>query len=340
MSLEGKTILVTGAAGFIGSALVNKLLDSNAKIVGIDNINNYYSQDLKRARVLEIRKKVVELQGTFNLYESSIEISKNIESISSKYKFDIVVHLAAQAGVRYSLDNPDSYINSNLVGFGNILELCKNQCTKNFIYASSSSVYGGNKKLPFEESDKVELPLNLYAATKRSNELMAYSYSHLYQIPTTGLRFFTVYGPWGRPDMAPMIFTDAILKSSKIKVFNNGKMRRDFTYIDDIVEGIYRCCKKPATPEKISTNKIMSAPYRIFNIGNGNPINLMDFIRYLENTIGIKVTKEFCSIQAGDAVETWACTSKLKDWIDYSPKTSVQEGIELLVNWYRNFYSL
>ena len=340
MSLEDKTILVTGAAGFIGSALIKKLLDSNAKIVGIDNINNYYSQDLKRARIVEIRKKVIELQGTFVLYESSIEISKNLKSISSEYKFDIVIHLAAQAGVRFSLENPGSYINSNLVGFGNILELCKNQCIKNFIYASSSSVYGGNKKLPFEESDKVELPLNLYAATKRSNELMAYSYSHLYQIPTTGLRFFTVYGPWGRPDMAPMIFTDAILKGSKIKVFNDGKMRRDFTYIDDIVEGIYRCCKKPATPEKISCRNKISAPYRIFNIGNGKPINLLDFIGYLEKTVGIKVTKEFCSMQAGEAVETWACTSKLKEWIDYSPKTSVEDGIELLVNWYRNFYSI
>ena len=340
MSLKGKSILVTGAAGFIGSALVKKLLDSNVKIIGLDNINDYYSKDLKRARLKEIDKKQITSKGSWFFYEASLENEKEIKFISSKNKFDIVVHLAAQAGVRYSLQNPVSYINSNLVGFGNILELCKDQCIKNFIFASSSSVYGGNKVLPFEEKHPVDCPLNLYASTKRSNELMAFSYSHLYQIPITGLRFFTVYGPWGRPDMAPFIFTDAIFKRKKIKIFNNGKMRRDFTFIDDIVEGVFRCCQKPASSDKISNDFRIKAPFKIFNIGNGCPIKLMDFIKYLEDATGIKAQKEFLDMQPGDVAETWASTKKLKNWIDYSPTTSIKDGLGLLVEWYKNYYSI
>ena len=243
MTLEGKDILVTGCAGFIGAALVKKLLGSNANIIGIDNINSYYSEELKLARLEDIKKKKDKSKGSWDFFKISLEDNDSFRKVYLKHDFDIVVHLAAQAGVRYSLINPESYINSNLVGFGNVLEMCREKSIKNFIFASSSSVYGGNKVLPFEEKNIVDSPLNLYAATKRSNELMAFSYSHLYQIPTTGLRFFTVYGPWGRPDMAPLIFTNSIFKGSKINIFNYGMMRRDFTYIDDIVEGILGVAK-------------------------------------------------------------------------------------------------
>ena len=338
MSLEGKEILVTGCAGFIGAALVIKLLDANAHVIGIDNINDYYSKNLKLSRLNEIKKMAEKSKGKWNFFEVSLEDKESLKVICLHNQFDMVVHLAAQAGVRYSLINPSAYVNSNLVSFGNILEICREQRIKNFIFASSSSVYGNNKKLPFKENHNVDHPVSLYAATKKSNELMAHSYSHLFKIPTTGLRFFTVYGPWGRPDMAPMIFTKSILEGGKIKIFNKGKMRRDFTYIDDIVEGIYRCCQKPATPEEVFKKDPISAPYRIFNIGNGKPIDLMDFVRNLENTIGLKVSKEFCSMQPGDVKETWASTTKLKEWIEYSPKTSLKEGLELFVNWYKRYY--
>ena len=241
--------------------------------------------------------------------------------------------------MRYSLENPSSYINSNLVGFGNILELCKEKTIKNFIFASSSSVYGENKEIPFSESHNVDYPVSLYAATKKSNELMAHSYSHLYQIPTTGLRLFTVYGPWGRPDMAPMIFAKSIIEGNVIKVFNKGEMKRDFTYIDDVVEGIFRCCQKPAVFDK-KLGSSSKAPFRVFNIGNGKTIELMRFIQILEDTFGIKSKKEFVEMQKGDVVKTWADTSNLKEWIEYSPKISLEEGIRIFCNWYLKYYKV
>ena len=338
MSLEGKKILVTGCAGFIGAALVCKLLESNANVIGIDNINDYYSIDLKLARLKEIKKKKDQSKGSWLFFKLTLEDKKSFKKIYFEHDFDVVVHLAAQAGVRYSLINPESYINSNLVGFGNILEMCKEKSIKNFIFASSSSVYGNDKRLPFNEGLSVDHPVSLYAANKKSNELLAHSYSHLYQIPTTGLRFFTVYGPWGRPDMAPMLFIKSILERKKIKIFNHGNMRRDFTYIDDVIEGIYRCCFKPAFCEKTKSDFFSNAPYRIFNIGNGNPIKLMDFINILEKNLGMETKKEFLGMQKGDVVETWADLEKITHWIDYKPSTSLEKGLFNFVNWYKNFY--
>ena len=337
MSLARKKILVTGCAGFIGAALVSKLLDSNANVVGIDNINSYYCQKLKFARLEEIKKKKDKSKGSWNFFKLSLEDSESFKKIYLKHDFDVVVHLAAQAGVRYSLINPEAYINSNLVGFGNVLEMCRKKNTKNFIFASSSSVYGGNEKVPFKESDNVDHPVSFYAATKKANELMAHSYSHLYQIPTTGLRFFTVYGPWGRPDMAPIIFAKSIFKKEKIQIFNKGNMFRDFTYIDDIVTGIYKCCYKNAIQED-SESLSSNAPYKIFNIGNGHPIKLMRFISLLEKEIGIEAKKEFIDMQPGDVVETWSDSSSLKEWIGYHPTTPIEIGIRKFVKWYKDYY--
>ena len=339
MSLEGKKILVTGSAGFIGAALASKLLDANANVIGIDNINSYYSKQLKIARLDEIKKKENKSKGSWDFFKLSLEDKESFKKIYLNHAFDIVIHLAAQAGVRYSLINPDSYINSNLVGFGNVLEMCREKSIKNFIFASSSSVYGNDKRLPLKENLSVDHPVSLYAATKKSNELLAHSYSHLYQIPTTGLRFFTVYGPWGRPDMAPMLFIKSILERKKIKIFNHGNMRRDFTYIDDIVEGIYRCCLKPAFCEEKRSDFFSTAPYRVFNIGNGKPIKLMDFINILEKNLGIESKKEYLGMQQGDVVDTWANTNNLKDWIGFAPSTSLAKGINNFVNWYKNYYS-
>lgn len=338
MSLEGKEILITGCAGFIGAALVKKLLLSNINVVGIDNINNYYSKDLKLSRLNEIKKQEKKSKGKWDFYEISLEDSNSLKDICQIHHFEIVVHLAAQAGVRYSLTNPDSYINSNLVGFGNILEICKEIKVKNFIFASSSSVYGNQKIFPFDENLKVDYPVSLYAATKKSNELMAHAYSHLYQIPTTGLRFFTVYGPWGRPDMAPMIFAKSILEGNEIEIFNQGEMRRDFTYIDDVIEGIYRCCFKPAICDPNLNISLTSAPFKIFNIGRGEPIELMKFIEILENCLGIESKKKFCSMQKGDVVETWANITSLEKWVGYKPQTSIEKGIEVFINWYKDYY--
>ncbi len=340
MLLENKEILVTGCAGFIGAALVKKLLNFNVNVTGIDNLNTYYSKNLKLARLEQIKKNRKFTKGNFNFFQFSLEDWESLRKICFEIDFDIVIHLAAQAGVRYSLKNPESYINSNLVAFGNILDLCKNQDIKNFIFASSSSVYGNNKQIPFNEKDNVDYPISLYAATKKSNELMAHAYSHLYQIPTTGLRFFTVYGPWGRPDMAPMIFTKAILEKRVIKIFNKGNMSRDFTYIDDVVEGICRCCLKPAVKDNQISDFSSKAPYKIFNIGNGKPVNLMRFIEILENSLGIESKKEYLGMQQGDVVDTWANTTNLKDWIGYAPTTSLEKGINNFVNWYKNYYSL
>ncbi len=338
-----KKVLVTGAAGFIGAALVNKLLMNNDQVVGIDNLNDYYSKELKKARLLNININKKRLNGFWEFYETSIESNKSVKEICSKHDFDVIVHLAAQAGVRYSLKNPQAYIDSNIVGFGNILEICRENKIKNFIFASSSSVYGTNRKLPFSEDDNVDYPISLYAATKKSNELMAHSYSHLYQIPTTGLRFFTVYGPWGRPDMAPMIFAKAILSEKKISIFNHGLMSRDFTYIDDIVEGLFRCCDRAATPDLEINNfdansSLESAPYRIFNIGNSNPINLLDFIDILEDKLGKKAIKEFVEMQPGDVISTYADTKRLFNWVGYKPTTSIEHGTHLFAEWYKKYF--
>ena len=330
-------IIVTGAAGFIGAALSKKLLDSGFQVVGIDNLNHYYSPALKEKRLSLIKEKI-----GWNFYKVSLENKEEIEEIFSKYKPKVVVNLAAQAGVRYSIDNPDSYIQSNIVGFLNIIESCRKHEVENFIYASSSSVYGGNKKMPFNEDHQVDHPISLYAATKKSNELIAHTYSSIFKIPSTGLRFFTVYGPWGRPDMSPMIFTKSILKKQPIEIFNFGKMKRDFTFIDDIVEGIFRCCFKPATvDEKFDSQKPKSstsfAPHRIFNIGNSSPVELMDFINILEDQIGVKAIKTFKEMQKGDVVATEADILKFSKWVNFKPETSLENGIEIFVKWFKEY---
>ena len=330
--------LVTGAAGFIGSALTIKLLENGENVIGIDNINNYYDQSLKYARLNQIEKTAKNKKGKFEFHKLSIEDFTSMDKILGGRDIKIIVHLAAQAGVRYSLENPNVYFQSNLMGFGNILELVRKLEVSNFIFGSSSSVYGANKVSPFREDQIVDKPVSLYAATKKSNELLAHSYSHLYQIPTIGLRFFTVYGPYGRPDMAPMIFIKAILEDKPIKVFNNGKMKRDFTYIDDIVEGIYRCCYKPVKRENNTGGFCEIAPFKIFNIGNGKPVDLMDFINLLGKNLNKEVRKEFLPMQKGDVVQTFACTKFLKEWINYSPTTSIDEGIDKFVRWYKSYY--
>ena len=342
MIKQNSKILVTGVAGFIGSAVAKRLISENHTVIGIDNLNSYYDVNLKNERLKNIND-VKKTDLNFIFYKGSIEDETFLNKIFHDHKPSIVVNLAAQAGVRYSIDNPMSYFKSNLLGFGNIVEMCRNYNVENFVYASSSSVYGGNKKLPFKETDQVNHPVSLYAATKKSNELIAHTYSHLYQIPSTGLRFFTVYGPWGRPDMAPMIFTKAILNNQPIKVFNNGEMSRDFTFIDDIVDGVIRCCFKPATVNnKFNSFKPDPAtsfsPHRIFNIGNSKVVKLLDFIEILEREIGIKAIKEFSPMQKGDVVNTSADTNLINNWVDFSSKTSLQEGIKKFISWYKIFY--
>ncbi len=338
-----KTILVTGVAGFIGSAVVKKLLSNGEKVIGIDNLNSYYDQKLKNDRLQNIEKISSSSNGTWKFEKIALEDSSKLKNIFKIYNPEIVINLAAQAGVRYSIDNPNSYILSNLVGFGNILESCKECKVKNLIYASSSSVYGGNTKMPFEEDDSVAHPISLYASTKRSNELMAHSYSHLFGIPATGLRLFTVYGPWGRPDMAPMIFTEAIFNRKPLKIYNFGKMLRDFTFIDDVVEAIVKCTYKPATISEDfnydnPTTSDSFAPHRIFNVGNSNPIELSKFIDLLESFIGIKAIKVFEDIQPGDVVATAANTEKLEKWINFQPKVSIEVGLKIFVEWYKKYY--
>jgi len=337
-----ETIIVTGAAGFIGAALVKALLTLGFKVIGIDNLNDYYSTSLKRARLTEI-EKVSTKNGKWFFYQIPIEDNKVLHEIINRYKPKVFVHLAAQAGVRYSITNPGAYIQSNLVGFANVLEGCRQNKIPHLIYASSSSVYGGNKNLPFYEEQAVNHPVSLYAATKKSNELMAHTYSHLYDLPTTGLRFFTVYGPWGRPDMAPMIFARSILKNEPIRVFNHGKMHRDFTYIDDVVEGIIRCCFKKASIDDdfnplIPNPSTSSAPYRVFNIGNSHPIQLTYFIELLEENLGKKAIKNFQPMQPGDVVSTAARMDLLNSWIEYKPITSIENGIKLFSEWYLDYF--
>jgi len=340
-----KKILVTGAAGFIGAALVIRLLEKGNIVIGLDDLNSYYDPLLKEARLSEIKSVVNKSSGSWNFYKASLENETFLKEIFSSHSPDVVINLAAQAGVRYSLKNPSSYIQSNLVGFANLLEQCRCHSVDNLIFASSSSVYGGNKKLPFCETQSVDHPVSLYAATKKANELMAHSYSHLYGIPTIGLRFFTVYGPWGRPDMAPIIFARSILNKEPINVFNFGKMKRDFTYIDDVVEGIYRCCSKPATINKdfdgFDPDQSTSfSPYRIFNVGNSQPIELLRFIEILEKSLGVKAIKNFQPIQPGDVEATAANTDLLESWIGFKPKTSLEFGVNKFAEWYIKYYKL
>ena len=338
-----KNILVTGAAGFIGAEVSIRLIERGENVIGIDNINEYYDVNLKKARIKRINNIASKINRKWNFFCFSIEDKSKLNNISEIFPPDIVINLAAQAGVRYSINNPDKYLNTNLVGFGNILEICRKHCVENLIYASSSSVYGGNKKVPFKESDLVDHPISLYAATKKANEVMAHSYSHLFQIPSTGLRLFTVYGPWGRPDMAPMIFAKSILQRLPIKVFNNGQMIRDFTYIDDVVDAIESCCYKPATKDlkfkSLCTNpENSSAPHMIFNVGSNRPISLLKFIEVLENQLGVVAKKEFKPIQPGDVERTWADIENLNSWINYKPKIDFNEGIRNFSNWYKSYF--
>tara|TARA_B100000579_G_scaffold435085_1_gene457482 strand:- start:317 stop:1342 length:1026 start_codon:yes stop_codon:yes gene_type:complete len=338
-----KKILVTGSAGFIGAALVIRLIENGENVIGLDDLNSYYDPNLKESRLKKIHAVLDSSPGKWKFYKSSLENQTDLKHIFKTHSPEIVINLAAQAGVRYSIENPSSYIQSNLVGFLNLLEQCRHHEVDNLIFASSSSVYGGNKKLPFSESQSVDHPVSLYASTKKANELMAHSYSHLYGIPCTGLRFFTVYGPWGRPDMAPMIFAKSILNKKPINVFNYGKMQRDFTYIDDIVEGVYRCCYKPAYIDNnfdyLNPSQYTSfAPFRIFNIGNSKPVELLRFIEILEEEIGVKSIKNFLPMQPGDVEATSANTDLLERWVGFKPSTSIEVGVHKFAKWYLDYY--
>ena len=325
-------ILVTGAAGFIGHQTTLKLLARGDTVIGVDNLNDYYDVSLKESRLQDIAKHPQ--ASNFKFIKLDLADTSATEDLFKAEQPQRVIHLAAQPGVRYSLQNPHAYVQSNLVAFTNILEGCRHNKVEHLVYASSSSVYGGNTKLPFSEQDTVDHPVSLYAASKKANELMAHTYSHLYAIPTTGLRFFTVYGPWGRPDMSPFLFADAILNNKPIKVFNHGDMMRDFTYIDDIVEGVVRVADKPATPQVNS-----SVPYRVFNIGNNQPEKLMDFIGILENAFGKLAEKEFLPMQAGDVKATYADTSAIETWVGFKPYTPLKDGIAKFADWYKVYYN-
>ncbi|GKX31767.1 NAD-dependent epimerase [Vallitalea longa] len=333
-------ILVTGVAGFIGFHLSSLLLDYDYQVIGIDNLNDYYVTKIKEDRIKNLQK-----HSNFIFHKIDLKDKTTLDNIFKTYHPDYVINLAAQAGVRYSIENPYAYVDSNLIGFMNILEACRNYPVKHLLYASSSSVYGGNKVAPFSTNHNVDHPVSLYAATKKSNELMAHTYSHLYGIPTTGLRFFTVYGPWGRPDMAYFSFTKNILAGKPIKVFNHGKMERDFTYIDDIVEGIYKLIDKIPTANKdwdesrdsLSTS---FAPYKIYNIGNNNPVQLMRFINALENALGVEAEKIYMDMQPGDVLRTYADVSDLEKDIDFRPITSIEDGLQKFVDWYRDYYKV
>ncbi len=343
MTNQRKSILITGVAGFIGAALAKELLKRGENVVGIDNLNDYYDVNLKLSRLKEIEKVVQKENSIWKFYKNSLQESNDLELIFKNNMPQIVVNLAAQAGVRYSLENPRSYIDSNLLGFFNILENCKTFKISNLIYASSSSVYGGNRDLPYSEKHQVNHPVSLYAVTKKSNELMAHSYSHLYGLSITGLRFFTVYGPWGRPDMAPMIFSKAIMKGDPIDVYNFGNMMRDFTYIDDVVEVICRCCEKPAFKDESFDSKNPNpstsfAPHRLFNVGNNKPIKLIEFIDILENSLGKKSIKNLKKLQDGDVLETAADTDLLYKWINFVPNTKIEDGLEIFTKWYLDYF--
>ena len=336
-----RKVLLTGAAGFIGAALSIRLLQHGDQVIGLDNLNDYYDPSLKQARLRQV--EAAASPGAWRFEHLALEDEQALMTLFAEERPQVVVNLAAQAGVRYSLENPAAYIQSNLVGFGHVLEGCRHHGVENLVYASSSSVYGGNRNLPFHERQPVNHPVSLYAASKKANELMAHTYSHLYGLPATGLRFFTVYGPWGRPDMAPMLFARAILAGEPIKVFNYGKMQRDFTYIDDIVEGVIRCCDKPATvnpdfnplqPDPATA----AAPHRVFNIGNSQPTELLRFIEVMEQALGRQAIKDFQEMQPGDVVATAADTKALKEWIGFAPSTSIENGIKVFSEWYRHHY--
>ena len=329
--------LVTGAAGFIGFHACKRLLQAGHEVVGLDNMNDYYDVNLKQARLDLLQSPL------FSFHKIDLADREGIAQLFAHEKFNRVIHLAAQAGVRYSLENPHAYADSNLLGFLNILEGCRHNHVEHLLYASSSSVYGLNRKMPFSTDDSVDHPVSLYAATKKANELMAHTYSHLYGIPTTGLRFFTVYGPWGRPDMALFKFTKAMLEGKSIDVYNYGKMKRDFTYIDDIVEAIIRL--QDILPNKDNEWSVesgspatSSAPYRVYNIGNSSPVELMDYITALEEALGMEAEKNMMPMQPGDVIETSADTAALYNAIDFKPETTVKKGVESFVNWYKKYY--
>ncbi|QPN64347.1 NAD-dependent epimerase [Synechococcus sp. CBW1004] len=339
------SVLVTGAAGFIGFHLSCRLLEGGTEVVGFDNLNPYYDPALKRARLQRLQA-LASANGTpFTLIAADLEDGEAVRRVFAEHRPERVVNLAAQAGVRYSIDNPSAYIQANLVGFGHILEGCRHHGIAHLVYASSSSVYGGNSRLPFSEHQGVDHPVSLYAASKKANELMAHTYSHLHGLPATGLRFFTVYGPWGRPDMALFLFTRAMLAGEPIEVFNEGRMVRDFTYIDDIVESLLRVLDRPATPDPAfdaaTPDPATSwAPHRVFNIGNSNPTPLMDYIEAIEQALGVTAEKRLLPMQPGDVPATAADTSALEAWTGFKPNTPVREGVARFVAWYREFYGV
>ena len=333
-------ILVTGAAGFIGSTATLRLLARGDEVVGLDNLNDYYEVQLKRDRLARLIP-----HARFRHVLLDVADRDGMEALFAAEKFDRVIHLAAQAGVRYSLKNPHAYIDSNVVGFMNILEGCRHSAVQHLVYASSSSVYGGNTHMPFSEHHSVDHPVSMYAATKKANELMAHTYSHLFGLPTTGLRFFTVYGPWGRPDMALFLFTKAILEGRPIDVFNHGRMQRDFTYVDDIVEGVIRVLDKTATPNAAYRAETpdpgtSNAPFRLFNIGNHNPVPLLDFIGCIEEAIGKRAQKNLLPLQDGDVPATYADVDSLQEWVGFAPATDIRTGVGRFVAWYRDYYTV
>jgi UDP-glucuronate 4-epimerase len=324
-------ILLTGAAGFVGMHTGLRLLARGDTVVGVDNLNDYYDVSLKEARLDRLAS-----HANFQFHKLDVADRDAVAALFAREKPQRVIHLAAQAGVRYSLSNPHAYIDSNIQGFANILEGCRHHAVQHLVYASSSSVYGGNSKVPFSEDDNVDHPISLYAASKKANELMAHTYSHLFNLPTTGLRLFTVYGPWGRPDMALFLFTKAMLAGEPINIFNHGNMVRDFTFVDDIVEGIVRVVDKPASPDPANS----SAPYRVFNIGNNQPTPLMDYIAALEVALGLTATKNYLPMQPGDAPATFANTDALFSWVGFKPNTPVKAGVARFVDWYRSYYKV
>tara|TARA_A100001388_G_C28752754_1_gene493155 strand:+ start:506 stop:1522 length:1017 start_codon:yes stop_codon:yes gene_type:complete len=335
-------ILVTGAAGFIGYHLCNKLLDQNESVIGFDNLNNYYDVNLKKDRIKNLTKKAYEGKKIFHFIKGDLKNKDEIKKVLHNQfnEISIVVHMAAQAGVRYSIKNPAAYVESNLVGFCNLIEECRIKEVKHFIYASSSSVYGGNKNIPFSESENVDKPISLYAATKKSNELVAHTYSHLFNLTTTGLRFFTVYGPWGRPDMALFKFTDLIIKNKPITVFNFGNMIRDFTYIDDVIESILRIIHKTHIKNNNLKKSNDDIPYKIFNIGNSQPQNLTDYIKSIEKYLDKKADIILREIQPGDVEATYSNSKSLEEYIGFKPNTSIDKGIKNFIKWYLSYYKL